>query len=671
MAQQSEVVVTVDGKSAEDLGVRFNAIELDQYLNEQHRFSIACAALDESEIGVYGSPTLDALIDLIGKPVKIEVFTPDRKKPRRQLSFTGLLLDVTSRRVTAGGYTVILSGSDPTMVMDRFPRKRIWESVGLQSVVNDIVKADYGLDITIEGGEDEELPIVFQYNESDFDFLARLAERRKLFFFYDGASLFWTEAIDSSKACPTIDLTLESSQEENLLSVFQLTSSVAQGKHKLRTYNEERDEPYVRGTDEVQISGKLHPWLEAARNAAGSIYPNPGHGCPDPMMRSLAEMRGYVGNLYLSHLATRVSGSGETENCSIRPPALINIQGVSPDQNGTYLVTEVHHTMDAAQGHYRNRIGFLPLSAAYPAWVRPWPSAGTLLTGIVVDAYDQQKPGMVRVRLNDWVDGATQKGQSKDGDVITPWIRILMPYGGKGHGIVFVPEIGDEVLIGFERGDPERPIVLGSLYTEFKSDAFGKINPDIPKNEGRVILTKGGHVVRFSDKSGSETIEISTPDAKSSITMIAGKLIDVKTTGDITISADGNITMTAQKKVTIEAIKGIEMQGHPEIKGAADAIALESKTYKSTQSEKVEITCNKAIEVTGGESVKIEGTKKLEVGANQGTASASAMQGVSVGSQTADVTVSGMTEAKLTSGASVVKASPAGVDVMGPIVKIN
>ncbi len=660
MAQQAEIIVTVGGESAEQLGVRFGEILLDQSMEDHHRFLITCRALDEEAAGVYGSRTMDALARRAGEDVRIEACVPSRAEARHRLSFSGTLLGATMRRVAAGGYELDLHGAAPTALMDQFPRKRHWEDASLSQIVGDILDP-YGFD-TNQEAPDADVPVCFQYAESDYDFLMRISERRGCWFFWDGETAHWTLDLEEP-VCPTVELTMGAASSENLISRFELSYRTRPDLFGFRAYNHERGESYVHSTDQVSLRGQFHPWLESARGASERLFTVQGHGTVTEPMRSPADLRSFVGSFKLSRLPMTVSGTGETENPDIRPPTVVQIRDVGEDQEGEYLVTAVHHVMDAAQGHYRNTIEFVPVSSAYPRWNKPRPSVPVLLTGIVVGEYDQTRPGMIRVRINDWVDGTTGMGSSTEGEVVTVHLRVAHQYAGKEHGIFFVPEIDDEVLIGFEHGDPERPVVIGSLYTENRSAAFDRVTEDTEANEGRVILTKGGQVLRFSDKDGDETIEISTPEAKSRIRMVAGKSINMSTTGDITISAGGNITIKAKKKITAEAMEGVECLGHPEVR-------IESETLKSEQSSEIEISCDGSISADAKGKIAVKSAQEVDV-TSQGNLALTAFLGASMTSQGADATVKGTMKAKLESGASVVESDPSGVKVNGPLVRIN
>jgi uncharacterized protein involved in type VI secretion and phage assembly len=132
---------------------------------------------------------------------------------------------------------------------------------------------------------------------------------------------------------------------------------------------------------------------------------------------------------------------------------------------------------------------------------------------------DGDDEGRVKVKYY-WLDG---------GASISPWIRVGQLYAGAGYGSVFVPEVGDEVLVAFFQGDMRQPYVLGGLYN-------GKKKPPTAHNDGRdqkIIRTKAGHEILFDDKE--KEITISTA---------AGAKVVLKDSGEITLEA---------QKVTVKA----------------------------------------------------------------------------------------------------------------------
>jgi uncharacterized protein involved in type VI secretion and phage assembly len=147
---------------------------------------------------------------------------------------------------------------------------------------------------------------------------------------------------------------------------------------------------------------------------------------------------------------------------------------------------------------------------------------------------------------------------------------------GNGRGVYFLPEVDDEVLVAFEHGQVDHPFVLGSLWNG--KDNAPESNTD-GENNNRTIKSRSGHVLRFSDKSGNETIEIIDKTgnnkviidtAKNSITIQAQSDITIKSaTGKLTMQANG-IEMKSQIGVSVEAAQNIDLKANAmvTVKGA-------------------------------------------------------------------------------------------------------
>jgi uncharacterized protein involved in type VI secretion and phage assembly len=120
---------------------------------------------------------------------------------------------------------------------------------------------------------------------------------------------------------------------------------------------------------------------------------------------------------------------------------------------GDYIVIRVVHEMSGT-GVYQNVFEAIPANVPMPP---PNPHRGrvhaTLETALVKKNNDPEKLGRVKVQFV-W---------QKDNQM-TPWVRVAVPQAGDETGVHFIPDINDEVFVGFENGNPEKPVVLGGLY---------------------------------------------------------------------------------------------------------------------------------------------------------------------------------------------------------------
>jgi phage baseplate assembly protein V len=166
------------------------------------------------------------------------------------------------------------------------------------------------------------------------------------------------------------------------------------------------------------------------------------------------------------------------------------------------------------------------------------------LTGVAVgevtDNKDPEGLGRVRVHLP-WQEG----GDTSD------WSRTAMNMAGKDRGLYFVPEVGDEVLVAAEKGDPSHLYVLGVLWN-------GQNKPPEDNADGanntRLLKSRSGHTIRFNDDTASPEVEVRLEDGKRLALDKDGIKVEDGKDNAITISTtDSSVTVTAGQKLVLEA----------------------------------------------------------------------------------------------------------------------
>jgi phage protein D len=268
-------------------------------------------------------------------------------------------------------------------------------------------------------------------------------------------------------------------------------------------------------------------------------------------------------------------------NPAIIAGASLNISAVGDRFGGTYLVTSAHHTYNAQTGYGTqfsvsgHRAATL-FSLLVPE--EPYDRVPGLLIGVVTDINDPDKLGRVKVTF-----------PTLSGDHASNWARLASPGGGAGRGFQFLPEVSDEVILGFELGDIHYPYVLGGLWNgrdapakgSDKAISGGKVNQ-------RVIRSRTGHTITLDDDErhgrvtiedrtglsivldcgeGSRAIWITDGEGnfiqfdleKKDLNIAAERNIDIEAK-DIRLHAGGKIDIQATAAVTI---KGAAIQLNP------------------------------------------------------------------------------------------------------------
>jgi len=182
------------------------------------------------------------------------------------------------------------------------------------------------------------------------------------------------------------------------------------------------------------------------------------------------------------------------------------------------------------------------------------PTAGQmpgLVEALVVDNVDPEKLGRVKVKF-----------PNLPGMPESHWARLNMPMAGRDRGWMTIPEIGDEVLVGFAHGDFSNAVVVGSLYNGVDLPPYA--NED-GENNLRVFQSRSGHRVTFDDTDGAERIELVTNNKQIRVILdAASKVLSVWCGGDILLEAEEHIdvkaqlfTLSADQSVSIEAGEGV------------------------------------------------------------------------------------------------------------------
>ena len=187
-------------------------------------------------------------------------------------------------------------------------------------------------------------------------------------------------------------------------------------------------------------------------------------------------------------------------------------------------------------------------------------SKAGIVVGLVSDLNDEANLGRVRVRFPHL--GGTE----------SDWARLSSPMAGSGRGTFFRPEKDDEVLVAFEHGDPRRPYVLGSLWSQV--DQPPPDDGQKTENNWRFIQSRSGHILRFDDTPGAERIDIIDKDGTRRIVIdSANRKIQIlcdAAAGDIEIKAPASDVRIEAATITVKATTSLtlESDGVVTIKGA-------------------------------------------------------------------------------------------------------
>ncbi len=182
--------------------------------------------------------------------------------------------------------------------------------------------------------------------------------------------------------------------------------------------------------------------------------------------------------------------------------------------------------------------------------------------GVVTDNKDPDKLMRVKVKIPAISAADT-----------TWWVSMVMLGAGKDRGWFFLPEVGDEVLVAFEHGDMDRPIIIGALWN-------GKDKP--PKDNGsgsnpiRTIVSRGGSKVEFDDDKGTVTISDGGGKGELVIKSDDGKMTITASSGDVTFDAPGDALQIKCAEASFDAKMNFEVRGQKVNISAASGVTFKA-----------------------------------------------------------------------------------------------
>jgi phage protein D len=299
--------------------------------------------------------------------------------------------------------------------------------------------------------------------------------------------------------------------------------------------------------------------------------------------------------------AVRAEGEGN-ELAVLRPGMALEVTDQSSLQ-GTFLLTEVKHrwapggpvTTSFIAGD-RSPADAGALSGATAS--RSVDTYGGVLVGKVTNIKDEDKLGRVKVTFV----GLTSQQESH-------WARVLIPGAGKARGSVALPEVGDEVLVGFESGDLRRPIVLGGLFTSKSAIPKWQVNSSGQVTARRTTSRKGHYMELGDDLDGEEHILLSLADEGSQIRLAKDRLhILVPANNPLTIEVgeQSKMEFDGKGKITIECMdfelkakKGVKIEGVQVEAKASAQMKLDGGGMAELTSAKTTVKGSGMVEVSG------------------------------------------------------------------------
>jgi type VI secretion system secreted protein VgrG len=487
----SYLKLIIDGNWIQD--VILQHVSVTQALNDHWRSHVELRHMEDQRGGT-SSITVE---EWLGKDFQV---TEVEDNLSEHPLFDGFLLEVELVYEHSGAYAAFLQGITRSYKMDVTQRHAYYQEMTLADIATRLASnANLQAKVTCQ----DRRPLNYvQWGESDFEFLHRLADDHGCWMRPSAEGI---EIFDAFQGGATVYWRKESG--EDALRGFSVKGALAppafNGAHY--DFHQMRSKVYESVSDQPQFYDSVSKFVSAAKEGSDKNVP-PAYLHQRSRVVTLDEYETLLKKESVRSMGGTVIGSGESINSKLLPGNEVTIDGT--DAAGTYGVTHVSHNWDVSG--YTNQFTCTPwknYTDPNPPAVKPWFG---IVPARVVEHNDPKKMGRIKVQYFWQEDGTAY------------WARMMTPHAGGDRGFMFMPEVGDEVVVVFEDGDPERPVVLGCVWNgvdQAPRQGFWDKNKDVEQNsemqanEVKRIVTKSGNRLQMVDSKGKESIVLSTPNS--------------------------------------------------------------------------------------------------------------------------------------------------------------
>ena len=493
----------------------YKHFKLTQSAKRHHEFSVTLA---HDALGDRQTHTLEEANKFLGKRLTVVISYKDiESSPER--TFVGVITGVGFSQEKMSLGNIVLTGYSPTILLDGAPHIQSFgggSPVNMGIIANEVIKQGIDssrFDVRVDTNDYSQIIYSSQYDETHYNYLARMAEAYGEQFYYDGEVLHFGKLPPQNKP---VKLTYGSNAND-----IRVELKAVHTKPQFYGYNSSKNEKLTSGETPVQHVSDLAKTAYAHNE---KIYKTPALQVAPIKATTHLDVEYSQKSTAGSEAVNVFSLSGNTTVPFLHPGCVVDVQMRKVDSNESdyftrIMVTEVSHEVDTV-GHYTGSFeGIASDTGFLPKPEFKVPKAEPQIATVISNA-DPEGQGRVQVRF-DWQTNDT-----------THFIRMMSPDAGgtdqvnQNRGYVAIPEVGDQVMVNFVHSHPDRPFVMGGMFHGGIGLGGGT------DNRVKSIQTRSGHRIIF------------TEDESIIITDKSGNEIHLDTTGS-------NITITAPETMTL------------------------------------------------------------------------------------------------------------------------
>lgn len=508
----------------------------------------------------------------IGAVVKLSLSDPASPSSSLTVVFEGEVVG-HAVRWSAGEHRVVIEALDKRHKLTRRIEPTTFADVSLGDIVSKIAST-HGLSARVPAGLSRTKFDFLIVADTHFAVLQHIAHRTGSVWTLDEGAIAFTRLVDS----PT--RTVQVGSDRLIDFDLRYTPVERPANVEVRSWDQKRAEPIV-GTKKAAAMTGTPDSMTSSSLSGGDAMVWRGGAVDQTDAEEIA-----------AGLATRMRSSeiharGTTQvDPNLAPGVFVEIAGVSPTVNGKYVVGSVVHRMG---GPFQSAVTEFRVGAPSDSLAelvggndqRLGQAPPGVTIGIVTATQDPEGLGRVRIKLPLLSD-----------QLQTGWVRVAAIGSGAKRGVMFVPEVNDEVLVVFEHGDINRPYVIGSLWNNAKDTFNGMVDQGTTLE--RQLASRLGSKVRFIDAQKGDAksgIVIEMDDGATRI-FLGYKEVTIETKNRPLKLSNGRASITLDKdditikgqKVTIEGMSDVVVssQANVKVKGGAN-VAIEAAAQLSAK----------------------------------------------------------------------------------------
>ncbi len=475
-----------------------------------------------------------------------------------------------------------------------------------------------------------------QYRETDFNFVSRLMEQEGIFYYFRHEEqkhiLVLADQKGAYKDLPEKMVEYEYSYgsrlTEDAVTAWEHSFEYTPGRWTQTEYNF-IDHPHRAAKPPADLMKQTKPSLvQLTKIEKYEIYDYPGEYDKNPEGKSYTQVRMEEDEVPYD----QAQGGGTCKTFGVGGKFTFKRHDCAAEQGKTYVITSIQHsaqeptqygTGESAGFEYGNSFTCIPDYVIFrPARTTPKPivqgSQTAVVTGPAGEEIWPDKYGRVKVQFN-W----DREGQRDE--KTSCWIRCMQTMAGKNWGAMYIPRIGQEVVVSYLEGDPDRPLITGLVYNADQTPPY-PLPQEKTKSYIKTNSTLGGdgyNEVRFEDKKDHEQIFMHAQkdiDVRvlnnSRERVIANRHLIVGWEKDGQKGGDQNEMVYRDKHLKVHRNQVEHIGGDVQLLiGGVDGPGNQDIVIKATKKELIEADSH--VHVKGKRHEKIDVDQSLTVGNNQ------------------------------------------------------